>query len=209
MTFDTEDLQRHIPYYLTSEDQNTLLNELKAISEGSKGRYLLSKFNDHFQNEMLQGDGWKGFQLFSFDRRTQHTVRGIVLSNSCDIDPTNRRGVPRRRVFAPLVRLSKYENLLLKSIDRRRVDDKLASIRAQKTTNIFYLPARESLEDDYIARLDDVHSMPLSDLSESECGKKLFTLNNTGFYMFIFKISIHFCRLQENINRQGSTNSML
>lgn len=60
-------------------------------------------FYDTFTEEMLQGDGWRGFQLFMFDPGDRRSVRGLVLSNSCNVDPDNPRDVPARVVFAPLV----------------------------------------------------------------------------------------------------------
>ena len=153
---------------------------------------------------MLQGDGWGGFEMFAFDSGERRTVKGIVLSNSCDISLDNPRDVARRVTFAPLVRLSTYcDKLLRSSRDKKRVNEQIESIRAQKTSNIFYIPAGDSLKEDYIARLDDTHSMPVNPLLESANKEKLFTLSNTGFYMLILKLSVHFCRLQENLNRKN------
>lgn len=206
MNFDVESLQQQIPYYLTAEDRQALVDELKAISHGGTASYLLSPYHDSFKDEMLQGDGWRGFQLFMFDSGDRRSVRGIVLSNSCDVDPGNPREVPARVIFAPLVKLSAYEALLRGSgIDATRVDEKVASIKAQKTTNIFYLPADGPLDEDYVVRLDDAHSMPVAAHTEASDREKLFTLSNTGFYMLVLKLSVHFCRLQEKVNRKNAT----
>lgn len=205
MTFDVESLQRQIPYYLTAEDRQALVDELKAISQGGTANYILSSHHDSFKEEMLQGDGWRGFQLFMFESGDRRSVRGIVLSNSCDVDPSNPRDVPARVIFAPLVKLSAYEALLRGSgIDAARVDEKVASIKAQKTTNIFCLPAGGPLEEDYVVRLDDAHSMPVAAHVGAEGREKLFTLSNTGFYMLVLKLSVHFCRLQEKVNRKNA-----
>ena len=202
MTFDADSLQQQIPYYLTAEDRRVLVEELETISQGGTASYILSQNQDSFEQDTLQGDGWKGFQLFNFDTGKRRTVKGLILSNSCDIDPANRRDVPARVAFAPLVRLADYENVLLSAgIAKRRVEDKLASIRAQKISNMFFLPADGRLTEDHVVRLDDVHSMPFSAHISTAGRKKLFTLSNTGFYMLILKLSVHFCRLHENLNR--------
>lgn len=203
MTLDAESLQQQIPFYLTAEDQQVLVNELKAIAGGGAADYLLSDYRDSFGEVMLQGDGWRGFQMFLFDSGERRSVRGVVLSNSCDVDPANRRDVPARLVFAPLVKLSAYEALLFKSgIDATKVGDKIAAIRAQKTTNIFFLPASGPLAEDHVVRLDETHSMPVAAHKRCSESEKLFTLSNTGFYMLVFKLSVHFCRLQEMVNRK-------
>ena len=152
---------------------------------------------------MLQGDGWRGFQLFIFESGERRSVRGVVLSNSCDVDPENPRDVPARVIFAPLVKLSAYEALLAKSgIDAAKVQAKITSIRAQKTTNVFFLPASGTLAEDHVVRLDEAHSMPVAAHIGSADREKLFTLSNTGFYMLVLKLSVHFCRLQERVNRK-------
>ncbi|MCE2747270.1 MAG: hypothetical protein LW715_00355 [Rhodobacter sp.] len=203
MNLDAETLLQQIPYYLTSEDQKVLLDELTAISRGGTAEYLLGTSRDSFTEVMLQGDGWRGFQLFLFETGDRRSVRGIVLSNSCDVNPENPRDIPARMIFAPLVKLAAYKALLeARGISAERIADKIAAIRAQKTSNIFYLPAGGVLQEDYVVRFDDAHNMPFAAHAKSEDREKLFTLNNTGFYMLVLKLSVHFCRLQEKVNRK-------
>lgn len=203
MSFDVDSLQQHIPFYLTSEDQQALVEELNAIASGGTANYLLGAYNDAFKGEMLQGDGWRGFQLFLFETGERRAVRGLVLSNSCDVDPANPRDVPTRVIFAPLVKLSAFKGLLDTSgISAEKIEAKIASIKAQKTTNIFFLPAGGPLEEDYVVRFDEAQSMSFAAHAKSPDREKLFTLSNTGFYMLVLKLSVHFCRLQERVNRK-------
>ena len=206
MEFDPEHLQQQIPHYLAAEDQRILVDELKTISNGGTADYFLSTHRDSFQEDMLQGDGWRGFQLVMLQTGRQHSVQGLVLSNSCDVDPANPRTIPARVTFAPLVKLSSYEQLLKNSpIDANKVDDKITAIKAQWVSNIFYFPAGGPLAEDHVVRLDDIHSMPVVAHSATPDREKLFTLSNTGFYMLVFKLSIHFCRLQEKVNRRAAS----
>ena len=209
MDIDVENLQQQIPHYLSAEDRKVLVRELEAISrDGTATEFLLSDYNNQFTNKTLQGDGWEGFKLFLFPDGQQMDVRGLVLSNSCDVNLENKRDVPARVVFAPLVKLTTYENILRKSqIPNPNIDAKLVAIKAQKTTNIFYIPGGGILKEPYIIRLDDLYSMPVSAHADSMQSGKLFTLNNTGFYMLVFKLSVHFCRLHENVVRTDSTSS--
>jgi len=202
MTFDPEFLKNQIPYYLTSEDQNALLKELEQITSNAGGEFVLSSIRDQFKNQMIQGDGWTGFEVYDFLSSTKRTVRGMVVSNSCDISTENNRDIPSRIIFAPLVKLSKYKELLsTNGIADDRIDSKIEAIKKQKTTNMFYLPSGNHLSDDYIVRLDDIHSLTMSNHMNHEKREKLFTLNMPGFYMFILKLSVHFCRLHEGIQR--------
>ena len=203
MNLDAETLIQQIPYYLTAEDQKILLKELTAISWGGTAEYLLDADHDSFKELMLQGDGWRGFQLFLFETGDRRSVRGLVLSNSCDVDPENPREVPARVIFAPFVKLAAFKALLDESgIGAERVSDKISAIKAQKTSNIFYLPAGGVLQEEYVVRFDDAHNMPVAAHAKSAEREKLFTLGNTGFYMLVLKLSVHFCRLQEKVNRK-------
>lgn len=202
MNFDVDHLQRHIPHYLTADDQQILIRELKAIADGESADYFLGPYQDSFRGVMLQGDGWRGFQLYLFETGELRSVRGLVLSNSCDVDPANPRDLPARVIFAPLVRLAAYRAVLeASSISADRVSAKIAAIKAQKTTNIFYLPAGGPLGEDHVVRFDEAHSMPVAAHAANGDREKLFTLSNTGFYMLVLKLSVHFCRLHEKISR--------
>lgn len=204
MELDIDALKQQIPHYLTSSDRKVLLDGLKAIASGGKVDYFLSTYDDAFKNEMLQGDGWRGFQLFSFYTGERFSVKGLVLSNSCDINPENSKQIPSRVIFAPLVKLEKYRFLLQKNgINQENIRDAIDSVKAQKVYNALYLPAEGPLEEEYIIRFDDIHSMPITAHHNSHDKEKLFTLSNTGFYMLIFKLSVHFCRLQEGIRRKN------
>jgi len=204
MELDVENLKRQLPHYLTAQDQQELVRELNAIASGGTPSYFLSTYNDTFREKMLQGDGWRGFQFFLFETGERRSIRGLVLSNSCDVSPENSRDLPARVIFAPLIRLSSYRALLENSrLGKEKVEAKITSIRQQKTTNIFFLPAGGPLEEDHMVRFDEAQSMPVSAHTKSADREKLFTLSNTGFYMLIFKLSIHFCRLQEKIRRNA------
>ena len=202
MKLDTDALQQQIPHYLTSKKE--LLKGLEAISSGGKTNYFMSSYDDTYENAMLQGDGWRGFRLFDFDTGERISVRGLVLSNTCDIDPENSREFPVLVTFVPLIELADYRSILEESgVKKQSIKDKIDSIKAQEVSNIFYLPAGGPLKEDYIVPFDNIHSMPIDAYHNAHDKEKLFTLNYVGFYMLVFKLSIHFCRLQEGIQRKS------
>lgn len=201
MTFDADSFRQQIPYYLTADPgQKVLVSELKALIEGAEKGYFIPAGYNNFKAEMLQGDGWPGFQVFSFKSGKAHATRGIVLSNSCDLSKDNVRVVSPRVTFAPIVKLSKIvERFETHGLDNNKVASRLTEIKAQRVTNMFYLPADGLLAEDHIALLDDLHSMPVEAYSRD--AQKMFTLSMAGFYLFVFKLSVHFCRLHENVKR--------
>lgn len=206
MTFSPENLKDQIPYYLTSATaQKELVENIEAIMGGAQTGYYLNAAQDAYADERLQGDGWRGLPLFSFASGERQEVRGILLSNTCDVSLENDRTLPPKLVFAPIIKLSAIEaRFASRGISSAQVADKIAAIKQQIATSVFYLPAGGPLEEDYVALLDDVHSAPVS-AHENDNREKLFTLSMAGFYLFVFKLSVHFCRLQENVNRSQVT----
>lgn len=201
MTFDADALRQQIPYYLTADPaQRVLLAELRKLIEGANRGYFFPAGHDGYTAEMLQGDGWGGFQIYSFKSGNVNAARGIVLSNSCDVSAENARVLPPNVTFAPIVKLSKIvERFEAHGLDGEKVVSRLADIKAQRVSNMFYLPADGLLDEDHVALLDDLHSMPVK--VHREAAEKLFTLSMAGFYLFVFKLSVHFCRLHEDVDR--------
>lgn len=208
MTFDADALRQQIPYYLTAApSQKALLVELKALTEGADKGYFIPAGYDDYKAQILQGDGWHGFQVFLFQSKNVKKVRGIVLSNSCDVSPENTRVLPPKVTFAPIIKLSEFTKFFeVRGFDSKKIASRVTAIKAQNVTNIFYLPADGRLDEDYVALLDDLHSMPVE--VHRQAAEKLFTLSMAGFYLFVFKLSVHFCRLHENVDRSPRISSV-
>jgi hypothetical protein len=185
----------HIPTYLPLADQQKLLAQLRDFENQN---YYTTKYVE----DLLQGDGWSGFDVFNFSDGRRDLIKGIALSNSCDIDPANRRDVPTRIVFAPLVPVSNYVRLLqAATITAEQISNKIDAIRRQLITSLFYLPKGGNLDEDHIALLDDLHNIPLGAFDARKEKAKLFTLSQMGAYLLLLKISIHFCRFSEHLVR--------
>ncbi|CAI0837445.1 Uncharacterised protein [Serratia quinivorans] len=200
-----ESLSEQIPYYLTSEQKVGLAKALSDFPHNT--RYYLSKSRcPELQSSLLQGDIFKSLKIFNEDGDFKE-VKGIIISNSCDIDCNNQRDLPARALFSPLISLNKYGALLArhgKSEDA--INEKLSAIKEQRITNIVYLPATDSMEES-IALLDDIHQLTAKKLKEHLDGSnKEFTLSQVGFYILLFKLSIHFCRFHENVARYESSS---
>lgn len=196
MQITTESIQDQIPYYLTREDKDSLITALNSFPHVD---YYLNRYPQDF----LQGDGWTSLGVIRLEDGERKFVKGILLSNSCDIDMANKRDLPAKIVFSPIIRLSRYKELLMNSIqDGNRIENKIAAIKEQKVTALFYLPKGSILDDDYVAVLDDIHTIPLNSFIAQDSKQKLFTLSQVGFYLFLLKLSVHFCRFQENIERR-------
>lgn len=202
MALNEEALWQQIPYYLTADPaRKELFANLTSLNEGADRGYFIQSGFDPYAERMLQGDGWQGLSLYSFVSESVMSVRGVVISNSCDVAPENGRAIPPRLTFAPLVKLSAIEARFRDfGLAHDQVEAKIAAIRSQSVTSIFFLPAEPPLKEEYAVLLDDIHSIPAAEVQTA--GKKIYTLSMAAFYLFIFKLSIHFCRLQEGVDRR-------
>ncbi len=194
MIEDAENLSRYFPYYLTAERKDGLL---AALNDLPNARY----YTNIDDPEPLQGDGWSGFQVINFDNGSRDSIRGVVLTNSCDMASDNIRLTPPLVSFVPLISVANYERALLKSgIDKKRVESRLNEARKQKVTDLFYLPTGTNMEHEHFAYLSDVHTMTLRSFNAAK-RERIFCLSDAGFYIFLFKLAVHFCRMHENIDR--------
>src|SRR5258708_29734948 len=95
----------HIPKYLTTADQQKLVEELRSFENRNY-------YTTRYSTEILQGDGWAGLDIINFNDGRKDQIKGIMLSNSCDLDSANRRESPARIVFAPLIKASSFLDIL-------------------------------------------------------------------------------------------------
>lgn len=195
---DVEKFKDQIPYYLTQPQKEGLARALEDFPENTN--YYLSNYPVDLRNAALQGDVFK--QLTIYGPQGSRQIKGIILSNSCDIDTQNKREFPMRAVFAPLIKLdAMVEKLRSAQIPQGVIDQKLDAIKKQLVTNVVYLPECEHIPESIIF-LDDVHQIPTEELRKAlERQEKILTLSQVGFYILLFKLSIHFCRFHENVAR--------
>jgi hypothetical protein len=192
-----EQVSLFLPKYLTPSQKQELYSEMQKFP-GATQFYLL---RPDLKDQLLQGDGWQGFIAINFHTGQRKAVSGVILSNSCDVSTDNSRTLPVNILFAPLVSLSQYEQLLLANgKSPAQVGSQFNEIRNQKVTSMFYLPRLSGVIEESIILLDDIHVHPLRDFLEVS-HEPLFQLNQFAFYLFLIKLSIHFCRFQEDIQR--------
>ncbi|ATR82119.1 hypothetical protein CS390_05875 [Pseudomonas sp. HLS-6] len=188
------DYKDFLPYYLTDDQKRGLASAMKDFS----GRSNI--FTQEFQAEVFQGDCWEGIPHITLSGRKEN-IQAIILSNTCDIDKTNVRHTPVHVTYAPLIGLAAYEKLLLAALPEKDVKGKIAAIKAQHMTNLIYLPASVEGTLESVAMLDMVSSIPYKAFEAQAEKRKVRSLNQLGFYLLSFKLSIHFCRMHEAVYR--------
>lgn len=196
-----EAAERFLPKYLLADDRRALFEELRNINNGFTSYYTGDLFPF-----FLQGDGVPDLPVANLETGEVKKVRGIIFSNTCDISPENKRILPMRVCFSPVIRLDKVVRLLEGTgTPANRLEDWLREVRRQEITSVFYLPKGGALDAEYLAFMDDAHSAPLSVLNEIAHSSRFFTLSQSGIWILTMKISIHFCRLMEDVNRSPRT----
>lgn len=180
-----DDFKLFLPKYLSDEDQKKLFSELKSFLEKANDNFY-SKFLME-QNDLFQGDGFSAIQMPDYKNKDFKEVKGFLVSNTCDANPSNTRPYPSFLMFAPIFDLKKYSELLNKTFsDKEKVSQHIEAIKNQRATSFFYLPKQPSLGECFV-RMDMMFSMPASMCSIEElCKKRLFVLNNLGHYILLF-----------------------
>ncbi len=194
------DFRLYLPKYLSIEEQNKLFNELSSFPSNLDKRF----YTAHLKNEphLFQGDGYAEISMPDYQQKCLHKVKGFLLSNTCDSSFDNKRlHSPIFLSFTPIHNLKKYEENLLKKYEKEIVLNHINSIKKQKNASFFFIPAIGELDDCFI-RLDYIFSLPATEQLVNELiSNRLFSLSNYAFYLLLFKISIHFTRVQEGVNR--------
>ena len=196
-----EKIELYLPKYLTPNQKSELFSELKKFPD-NQNFYLFAE-----PVELLQGDGWRGLVAINFYTLERKSLSGVILSNSCDIDPKNTQPGEVKVLFCPLLKLSTYVELLgAAGKTTEQINNVLSDIDSQRVTTIFYLPSCAGVIEESIIVLDDIHAHPLQDFIRQD-RSRLFSLNQYSFYIFLIKLSIHFSRFQENIQRFSTASS--
>jgi hypothetical protein len=197
---DLEQVREFLPQYLSSESYEALLANLRAYPE-QRGMYT-QMLKGHAI--VFQGDGFQDLLFVHLPDPEARLRRGMILSNTCDIYRNNARPFEARMVYAPMFTIAGYEQILRANSKKNAeaIAAHLASIRAQEITQIFFLPRGGALEEDSFVFLDRVQNAPLTALDESSIiARRFFTLSDFGIWLFSLKLSIHFCRFRENVDR--------
>jgi hypothetical protein len=159
-----EQMRLYLPQHLSYERQEQLRKDLRAFPN-TQTIYTTYPIDA----DILQGDGWRGFLAIDFHSREGKLVSGMVLSNSCDVDPRNPRTMAPNITFAPLLKLSTYiARLSAAGVEAEQVDDTVAAIRRQEVTFLMYLPPIAGELDESVARFDDLHGHAVLQTSLAE-----------------------------------------
>lgn len=156
------------------------------------------------QETIYQGDGIQNLQIQYLPQPQTKPAPGIILSNTCDISPENPRPYPIRVLYAPLIKLQTYRTFLEKAWNTEKIAAHISDLRKQRITQIFFVPSIGEVEDSLVL-LDRVISNSITAIPQPLSENRIFSLSQYGHYLFLFKLSLHFTRMAEGVDRDDST----
>lgn len=199
-----ETLKIYLPKFLSAESEKELFEGIKSFPENIDSRIYTSYLEN--SNYIYQGDGIKDMLVINLPEPLIKPTPSIILSNTCDIDIENQRMFPSQIVYAPILNLEKYIKTLLtkgnKSMDQ--IDAHVRSIKKQEITQIFYLPKLEGKLEESLVFLDRILNISNKFIPRDNLkNNRLFTLSDYGAYLFLLKLSIHFTRIKDKVERKS------
>lgn len=199
-----DEIKIYLPKFLSAESDRELFKGLKDFPKNIDERLYTTYLHD--SKIIYQGDGLKNLLVVNLPQSEIKPVPSIILSNTCDIDLQNQRNFPSQIVYAPIFNLEKYQQTLLRNSKKseEQITNHIDAIRKQEITQIFYLPKFEGKLDESIVFLDRVNNMPNILIERDKIiTNRIFTLSDYGAYLFLLKLSIHFTRVQDKVERKG------
>lgn len=197
MPWTAEELSVFLSEHLLKDSLEPVVRELQEVQAG-RGMVVA----DH-EDSLLQGDVYEGVPCVRRQGELAITPQRVMLvSNSCDATPDNPRPIPLDLTVAPVLRLSRYRDLLAASgkATDAQIADMVNSIKRQEKTHLVYLPAGGNMEEEMVALLDKVQSLPAPDFHGAN-PRRLAVLTDRGFWIFLVKLSMHFLRPHEGVQR--------
>lgn len=203
--FDSDSFSVFLPQYLTEDIKEVLKRELGQFTNGE---IVKSVFTSQLaaSDSIYQGDGLRDLLVVNLPDTRVASSKGLVVSNTCDIDPSNKRYFPSMIAYCPIFRLDKYQTMLEGSglYSSEQITQHLENIRKQLITQIFYLPAG-GIEGEGLVFLDRLCHSSSDHIDRSDLkNRRLFSLSQFGHYLFLFKLSIHFTRMNDKVVRGAS-----
>jgi len=198
-----------LPSYLTENLKGRLRFSLEQFKERSGGKEI--QYNDFYKSNVLpyfmQADLIVEIRYPYWDGKeySKKYTDAIILSNSCDLSNENERTVNVKQcVLAPTLDLDKFVESLQETQSQNQIDNFIKAIRLQEITNIFYLPPDPKESKERIVLFDKVFWIDvkvLTALIPTITEERIATLNHFGLYLFIVKMTYHFCRFPEENDR--------
>lgn len=197
-----DEIKKYLPQYLSESEMRSLKDDLRKFNPDTcQGAFFTSRFNG--EPFLMQGDYIGQAPVHNFPASLEsREVPALIISNTCDMSMDNKRVYSTRIMYVPMMNFDKYAQNVLRIMEPEKARQHFESLRNQHITGIIYLPTKLELGYDSIGFLDRMVTIPCTQSNiDHLISSRRFTLNNFGFYLLLLKLSMHFSRIQEKINR--------
>ena len=201
-----------LPSYLLDTEKGRIRNALSQFFDRAKPDIDYDGFYVKSQTPyLMQADVLHSVMAIDFDITRNIFITGytptVLISNTCDVSELNERTINQKEaLFAPIIPLGQYvDDCQQQGFKSDQIKSFCSQLKRQEFSNLFYLPPIGS--EDYIVRLDKTYWLPQSQLletSENLHEARYVSLSNWAYYLFIAKLSLHFCRVPEEVERPES-----
>ncbi len=213
-----EYLRQILPKYLSSEHQDNLFRSLSEDFPNSDNPLRLYRELDE-KEYFYQGDGIIDIPFSNLNTESHsfdlNNLPGAILSNTCDITSENERIYPPNVTFGAIYPLEEFTEFLNKiDVSAEKISSFVSNVRKNIISTLFYLPeiknGKKVLLPESFIRFDQTTTLPIEFINNDDRynkeyvrkdGDRIFTFSNYGFYLFVFKLSVHFCRFREGVFR--------
>ncbi len=200
----SEDIKIYLPKFLSSESSQELFECLKDFPNNIDERLYTSYLKK--EDSIFQGDGMKNMLVINLPQPDIKPIPSMILSNTCDISPDNTRLFNTNILYSPIFNLRKYKEKI--SSDSRKplqaIEDHITAIKRQEITQIFFLPELKNQIEDSIVFFDRVCNCSNKIIKKENIdAERIFTLSDYGSYLFVLKLSIHFTRIFDKVERRA------
>jgi len=162
-----EDVELFLPRHLSEDQRELLVSTLEKFPQNFYAHAYSAERLD--TDEILQGDGLVAAPVGFFPKPQIRDQLVMVLSNTCDVDPENKRIQPSIMQYSPVLSAEGYEaKLKEEGVDDDRVRSHLAELKNQKISNALFLPKGGRLEKDAVVFIDRTISISVEELDLSK-----------------------------------------
>lgn len=209
-----EDFESMLPEYLTSDQKQRLKDGLLQFSvERSSDinsavidytNFTSTIHSDNFKQSDIIREIRFPFLESDYSYSKKYTT-AIILSNTCDISNGNNHSINiKQTVLAPILKLEDFIKKITagSSYDLKKLENFINELKLQRISNLFYIS--DNGGEEYIALLDRIFWFPTDELNEyldQIEDTKILSLSMFGYYLFLLKVSFHFCRFPEALER--------
>ena len=199
-----EEIRQFLPTFLSQGSETAFLDEIKHFLASESRPFYSSALAVH--STLFQGDGLEGLLVINLPDETIGKAAVLLFSNTCDVNPENTRFFPTHVSYSPIFPLDRYLDALRRSYSAERVKTYEEAVRQQLVTQIFFLPKGGKLTGDSLVFLDRTLSSSATTIDPKTVSDiRLFALSDFGAWLFALKLSIHFCRIRDRVDRLAGT----